>query len=271
MTITTDTATATRAPHGVLVLHGLTSCLGSVEPVAERLAAEGIPYEMPWLRGHGTRPEDLVGVTWRDWYADAAAALDRLLARCASASVVGLSMGGLVALHLGLARPGRLHAVVAVAPALRLHSRLAWLVPYAGRVRPWICPAPDQYSAAVRERLAAGYKRLPTATLASMLAYGRWLEPRLGAMRVPTLILQTRADRVVCPDSAARIYSRLGAPNKQLVWFERSGHEMLVDCEATAVLDAIDAFLRAHAPAAANAPPAAVRVTAGDGGAARNT
>src|SRR5918912_1085837 len=93
---------AARAPYGVLVLHGLTSCLASVQPVAERMAPHGIPCAVPWLRGHGTCPEDLVGVTWHDWYADAAAALDRLLERCASASVVGLSMGGLIALQLGI-------------------------------------------------------------------------------------------------------------------------------------------------------------------------
>src|SRR5436309_15413770 len=92
-------------PYGVLVLHGLTSSLASVTPVADRLARHGIPTVVPWLRGHGTRPEDLVGVTWREWYADAAAALDGLLGQCAEAAVVGLSMGALVALHLALERP----------------------------------------------------------------------------------------------------------------------------------------------------------------------
>src|SRR5215213_1606568 len=93
---------AERAPYGVLVLHGLTSSLASVTPVADRLEARGLPCAVPWLRGHGTRPEDLVGVTWRDWYADAAEALDALLGRCEYAAVVGLSMGGLLALHLAL-------------------------------------------------------------------------------------------------------------------------------------------------------------------------
>src|SRR5581483_11640774 len=105
---------ARSAPYGVLVLHGLTSSLASVTPVAERLARHSIPTVVPWLRGHGTRPEDLVGVTWRDWYADAAAALDSLLGECAEAAVVGLSMGALVALHLALERTERLRAVVAV-------------------------------------------------------------------------------------------------------------------------------------------------------------
>src|SRR5215211_3145667 len=120
---------AERAPYGVLVLHGLTSGLGSVQPVADRLEARGLPCAVPWLRGHGTHHDDLRRVTWRDWYADARAALDLLLARCRTAAVVGLSMGGLVALHLALRRPEHLRAVIAVAPALLQAHPLAPLVP----------------------------------------------------------------------------------------------------------------------------------------------
>ena len=53
-------------PLGCLILHGFTSSLDTVRalvPMAERL---GLPYRMPILRGHGTRPEDLRGVGWQD-------------------------------------------------------------------------------------------------------------------------------------------------------------------------------------------------------------
>jgi carboxylesterase len=237
-----------RAPYGVLVLHGLTSCLASVLPVAERLAADDIPSSVPWLRGHGTRPEALVGVTWHDWYADATAALDELLARCDTASVVGLSMGALVALHLALERGAQLRGVVAIAPALRVASRLAPLVPFVAPFKRWLYPPANGYSEAVRAQLAEGYNRLPTSAFLTMVRYARWLEPRLGGVQVPTLVLGTRADRVVRPNSAARVYERLGTIDKELRWFDRSGHEMLVDCEADAVLDAVEGFLLAHRP-----------------------
>jgi carboxylesterase len=237
-----------RAPYGVLVLHGLTSSLASVTPVAERLEARGLPCAVPWLRGHGTRPEDLVGVTWRDWYADAADALDALLMRCDYAAVVGLSMGGLVALHLALERPERLRAVVAVAPALRQAHRLAPLVPFVAPFRHYLSMPPNGYSDATKQRLAEGYPRLPTSAFLSLVAYARWLEPRLDAVRTPTLIVHSRVDRVIHPDSATRIHARLGCADKELCWFERSGHEMLVDCEAEAVLDAVETFVLARQP-----------------------
>ncbi|HEY7063643.1 MAG TPA: alpha/beta fold hydrolase [Chloroflexota bacterium] len=242
------------APYGVLVLHGLTSSLASVTPVAERLARYSIPTAVPWLRGHGTRPEDLLGVTWRDWYADAAASLDALLDQCATAAVVGLSMGGLVALHLALERPERLQAVVAVAPALRQGHPLAPLVPFVAPFRRFLSVPARGYSDATRARLAAGYSRLPTSAFLALVAYARWLEPRLASVRTPTLIVHSRADRVIHPTSATRIHARLGCAEKQVRWFERSGHEMLVDCEAEAVLDAVEEFVLAHRPAAAPEP-----------------
>lgn len=245
------------APYGVLVLHGLTSSLASVTPVADRLAHHAIPTAVPWLRGHGTRPEDLQGVTWHDWYADAAAALDDLLGQCAEAAVVGLSMGGLVALHLALARPERLRAVVAIAPALRQAHHLAPLVPFVAPFRRYLSVPARGYSAATRARLAQGYTRLPTAAFLSLVAYARWLEPRLPQVRVPTLVVHSRADRVIHPASATRIYARLGCAEKALRWFERSGHEMLVDCEADAVLDAVEEFVLAHRPADASSQVAA--------------
>jgi carboxylesterase len=241
--------------YGVLVLHGLTSSLASVTPVADRLARHAIPTVVPWLRGHGTRPEDLVGVTWRDWYADAAATLDRLLAQCAEAAVVGLSMGGLVALHLALARPERLRAVVAVAPALRQAHPLAPLVPFVAPFRRYLRVPARGYSDATRARLAAGYPRLPTSAFLSLVAYARWLEPHLERVQTPTLIVHSRRDRVIHPTSATRIHARLGCAEKELRWFERSGHEMLVDCEADAVLDTVEQFLLAHRPAARVAAP----------------
>ena len=240
--------------YGVLVLHGLTSSLASVLPVAERMARHGIPCAVPWLRGHGTQPEDLLGVTWRDWYADAVAALDELLAQCERVAVVGLSMGGLVALHLAIERPERLQGVVAIAPALRQAHRLAPLVPFVAPFRRFLTVPARGYSDASYAQRAQGYQRLPTSAFLSLVAYARWLEPRLAAVRVPVLILHSRADRVIHPESATRIYARLGCAEKEVRWYARTGHEMLVDCEAESVLDAVEEFLLARRPSPAAYP-----------------
>src|SRR6266542_6911051 len=100
---------------GALILHGLTSSLDCVNALVPRMQRLGVPHRMPILRGHCTRPEDLVGVTWRDWVVDAEAALKDLLGEVDQAVVIGLSMGGLVALLLAIEHPHGLAGVVAIA------------------------------------------------------------------------------------------------------------------------------------------------------------
>ena len=136
---TQHSALSTQHSVGCLVLHGLTSSLATVSNLLPYLEARGIPHAMPTLRGHGTRPEDLRGVTWHHWYEDAERALDELLDRCERAVVMGLSMGGVVALHLAAQRPERLAGVVTVAAALRqaqegLHESVGKLNSRATRV-----------------------------------------------------------------------------------------------------------------------------------------
>lgn len=100
---------------GVLLLHGFTSGLRALDGLVPHLEAAGLPFRMPVLRGHGTRWEDLKGVTAADWHADAEAALLDLARDVDAVVVVGLSMGGLVALELAMNHPMRVAAVVPVA------------------------------------------------------------------------------------------------------------------------------------------------------------
>ena len=51
-----------------------------MRPWGEFLATKGYAVEVPLLPGHGTRWQDLNETTWRDWYAAAEDALDRMLA-----------------------------------------------------------------------------------------------------------------------------------------------------------------------------------------------
>ena len=49
------------------------------------------------------------------------------------------------------------------------------------------------------------------------------------ALDVPVFFFLGRQDHWVPPETSLRYYERLRAPSKQLVWFERSGHEPFVD------------------------------------------
>jgi carboxylesterase len=231
-------------PLGVLLLHGFTSSLRTVDGLLPSLQRIGLPYRMPVLRGHGTRPEDLVGVTAQDWYDDASAALDELRGLADAVCVVGLSMGGVVALDLGLRRRDLVDSVVLVAPALRFNARtLAWLTPWLHHLRPWAA-SPNSFADPALRATSTNYRRFPVRTFARLYLYGREMESRLPGFDRPLLVLQDRHDTIVDPACAQLIYDRVASTAKEILWFERSGHEMMQDLEREAVFAAIARFLR---------------------------
>src|SRR5687768_2500795 len=89
---------------GVLVLHGFTGSPASMRPLAEDLGARGFSVELPLFAGHGTQLSDVMKVTWQDLARDAVAAFERLRSRTRTQIVVGLSVGGAMALRLAQTR-----------------------------------------------------------------------------------------------------------------------------------------------------------------------
>jgi carboxylesterase len=228
---------------GVLLLHGFTSSVRTVDGMVPLLTAARIPYRLPVLRGHGTRYTDLAGVTADDWYADAEAALLDLAREVDRVVVVGLSMGGVVALNLGLRHPDKIAAVVTWAAALRFADPLAPLAPKLSRwVKSW--PSPEAFNDESLKASSENYPRFMTAAFGELLAYARATEARLGELTVPICVLQSKKDQVVAPVAANIIYRDVASTHREIHWFEKSGHEMGQDLERQAVFETTMDYLR---------------------------
>ena len=64
------------------------------------LAQKGLAVLGVRLAGHGTTPEYMARTCWRDWVGSAEEGLRELTGRCSQVFVAGLSIGGLITLHL---------------------------------------------------------------------------------------------------------------------------------------------------------------------------
>jgi len=240
-----------KEPLGVLILHGFTASLDCVRGVASALEPLGLPTRIPVLRGHGAKsPEALRAVTWQDWVADGEAAFRDLLTEVEHVIVFGHSMGGLVALTLAADYGDLIDSLVVAAAAVQLTSPLApgrpfyVLAPLVGRLLDRI-DVPPVYAVPALALQDTNYAWAPSDAILSLLAFSKRTRQRLSEVGVPTLILQSRKDSTVAPESAEIIYQGIATPpeKKRIIWFEKTEHEMFLDCEREAASAAVASWV----------------------------
>ena len=251
-----------KEPLGVLILHGFSSSLDCVSGVEPPLQALGLPTRMPVLRGHGAEsPDALRGVVWQDWVADAELALQDLLTEAERAILFGHSAGGLVALTLAAEQAEVIDSIVVAAAAVQLTSMLApgrplrLLAPLVARLLDKV-DMPPTYADPELAQYDTNYDWVPTDAALSLFTFSRVTRQRLPEVQVPALIVQSRNDSTVAPESAEIIYEGISTPvdQKRLVWFEKTEHEMFRDCEREATVETVVAWVKERVNLATQSP-----------------
>ena len=85
--------------------------------------------------------------------------------------------------------------------------------------------------------------KFTTDSFASLYAYAQEIEARLPELKTPLCVLHSKKDQIIAPLAANLIYERTASPNREIHWFNRSGHEMMQDMEADAVMASIMTYL----------------------------
>ena len=221
-------------PTGCLLVHGFSGSPPEMRPMGEYLAQRGLTVLGVRLAGHGTTPEDMATTTWRDWVASAEEGLQELMGRCGRVFVAGLSMGGLITLHLAAHHP--LDGIVPMsAPAYIADWRFRFM-PLAQHFLRWVTPniESDLTDPQAQERCWS-YDRLPARCIASLGQLLRLVRRELPRVEVPALIMQGEKDHHIPADSAHLIFDELGSDDKEIVLWPNSGHCITIDSEREAV------------------------------------
>ena len=223
----------------VLCLHGFCQSSAYWAPTVERLAERGVRALAPDLPGFGASA-DLPGPFTMTAYADRLSRwLDELgLARV---SLVGGSMGGVVAQQFAVRHPDRLVSLLLVAtgavtadPAAALEradaiEAGAWdEEAVAPIVAGFFHVLPAEIEAYRRIALMASQRAAAQATRSN--ASGRTLE-LLDRIPAPTLIIQGEHDRVRTPEHGAEMCERI--PDARLVVLQGAGHTPQLEVPGT--------------------------------------
>lgn len=235
--------------HGVLLLHGFGDTPQTLSLLARRLARNGYGVLVPLLPGHGRNLDAFRRSRAEQWISAARDALHGMRERYASVSVVGLSMGGALAVLIA-AESGSTKSLSLIAPYLwmptriRLAARVHWLWgALTGEIN---ARSPRSIHDPIEREKNLAYGAVTGRTLFELSKVVRRARKALPRVTTPTLVIMSREDPRVAPEVGEFAIKKLGARDKKLVWTEGAGHIITVDYGRERVFTEITTWLRTH-------------------------
>jgi carboxylesterase len=233
----------------VLLLHGAGDTPQTLRYLGDFLFARGFHVAAPLLPGHGRAVREFARVRADDLLAAARSALDELRSTHDWVAIIGLSMGGAIAVQLA-ANDDRLPALGLAAPYLDMPlriqraARLSWLW---GVITP-IVDSTDGTSIRDPDERAKNlaYGVFTATALRALAEVVRRAKAALPEVKAPTLVLQSKEDNRISVAAAERAFARLGAKEKRIEWLTNTAHVITVDYGRDRVFDALATWLEAH-------------------------
>jgi carboxylesterase len=229
---------------GVLLCHGFTGSPQSLRPWAEYLADAGLSVSLPRLPGHGTTWQEMARTRWEDWYAEVDRVFDELQARCDEMFVMGLSMGGCLALRLAELRGEAIRGLVLVNPSITADTKLFLLAP----VLKLVVPSLKGIASDVKKEDASevGYDRVPVKAAATLPGLWRITQQHLKELTQPILAYRSATDHVVGPASMKMLQEAVPPDQLEVRELANSYHVATLDNDAEAIFQGSLEFVRLH-------------------------
>ena len=227
---------------GCLLIHGFTSSPTEMAGLATFLKSKGYGVRLTRLPGHGSDPNDLLSVTYRDWLQCVENDFAAVCAVSDQQFVIGLSLGGALALHLAARR--HFAGVVALAPALKIPN---WKVALARLLAPLKTTRLKKAGPDVRDPagklLLDSYSSYPIAALQQVFRLQRFVRAELADIQLPLLVIHSKQDHTVPFGNVDYLLKQVRSQAVEVLALEESYHVLTVDVERDLVFARVAAFL----------------------------
>lgn len=222
----------------VLLLHGFTGNSADVRMLGRYLEKQGYTCYAPQYKGHAAPPEELVKYGPSQWWKDVLMGYDFLTRKGYNEIAVGgLSLGGVFSLKLGYTVPVK--GIVTMCSPMTFDNKedkRAGVLTYAKNFK----KREGKTEGQIEQEVA---RIDPMPTIDSVEAFITEVRQSVHLIPAPCFIAQGRLDEVIDPDSANIMYKELSHKQKELKWYEESGHVITLDKEKEQLHKDVHRFL----------------------------
>jgi len=218
--------------------------------MGEFLNQEGYTCLGVRLAGHATDPEDMIRSRWTDWVASVEDGYQLLRRLADDVFLIGLSMGGVLALLMSTRLTPRVKGVIAMSTPSRLPTDYPiWFIELISsviRYRPKSKEPPGSGwfdKAAYKDHVAYGKNPVrSTAELKRLILAMRSVLPKVN---VPVLLMHSKDEKYILPDNIEDIYQQLiNTPDKTKLYMTGSGHVLPRDASREQVFKSALEFIQ---------------------------
>jgi carboxylesterase len=202
------------------------------------------------LAGHATDPEDMIRSNWTDWTASVEDGFHLLCGMTDRIFLVGLSMGGALSLLMSTRLGQHVAGVVAMSTPYKLPDdprlrHIEWI----SRIVAYMPKSDEEPGASWFDRDAykdhVSYPQNPVRSIGELNKLLAEMRAALPNLRAPVLLIHSRNDKYVPPESMEMIFAELiNAPDKAKLYVTESGHVVTRDAARQQVFEAARDFIK---------------------------
>ncbi|MET1083854.1 MAG: acyl-CoA-binding protein [Burkholderiales bacterium] len=249
------------AEQAVFLIHGLGGTQYDLGSMHKRLKLAGFDTHSLTLPGHGTTPEDLVGITAEDWIDACSRMYVELAERYGTLHLMGMCMGALLATEVAKRARHDKGRLITLAPPIFIDG---WATPWYRVARGLLYRIPmlrtmrieeeepygiknEQLRAIVKGKFERGenfhYGWVPLACLRQVDRLRGFVMSGLKRVKCQTLVVHARLDELTSLRSADFLVSGIGGDRARMVVLENSYHMVCVDNDRELVARNVLEFL----------------------------
>ncbi|MBO2537717.1 MULTISPECIES: alpha/beta hydrolase [Rummeliibacillus] len=224
----------------VLLLHGFTGSTKDVKKLGQYLNKQGYTCHAPMYRGHGVSAEEILKYGAKYWWEDVTRGYHHLKELgYEEVAVVGISLGGVFTLKVGAEFPVK--GVVSMCAPIKRRTKeglFERLYNYA-RVYKQIEGKDEEQI----EKELKTLEKLPRGAIDEIQKMIQHTSEEIEEIHAPTLVLQGKLDDSLYQESAPYIYDTVETEDKEIIWYQNSGHIITLGKERDKVYEDVLHFL----------------------------